>query len=412
MLGKWLVRLTSGLLIASTASMFPVFCVQAQTFWVFNHGVSDYPEAFNYLTSNLGLGTSQASSRHRNIDFNRDSTTKTLMDQAARVSLDLSLNIYAPKAKNLIFVGQSQGGLRTRRFLQQEIYKPDSKVRASQVKGLALIGTPNYGAAAAANYPDFLNQVRSIVNVTLTFSVIGAVFINDVNNLKNTVEKLIAQGFGGPSLTQMKPGSYFLQELNNVSRCTTKDSTSNKTVLWTTKEITTSSTNCSSSNYPTFRPIPKDTYVMSIVGQQSSLEKVPDPRGGGDLKPLTIAAASAILAGVFYAGSFIPIVGLGLLPIAVALTGLTVLLLALQAMWNGMIGSTRHDILISEESQELQNARGVGGKFLATRRLPTALHADITSNRFSRSRDDRFELRNGDTLAALRFLNQTVEGSR
>ena len=147
MLGKWLVRLTSGLLIASTASMFPVFCVQAQTFWVFNHGVSDSPETFNYLTSSLGLGIGQSSPRHRSVDILDQSTTTTLMDQAARVSRDLSQNIYAPKAKNLIFVGQSQGGLRTRRFLQWEIYKPDSKVRASQAKGLALIGTPNYPAS-------------------------------------------------------------------------------------------------------------------------------------------------------------------------------------------------------------------------------------------------------------------------
>ena len=408
MLGRWLVRLTSGLLIASVASMFPVFCVRAQTFWVFNHGVSDSPEAFNYLTSSLGLGTSRASSKHRNIDILGDSTSKTLMDQAARVSLDLSLNLYAPKAKNLIFVGQSQGGLRTRRFLQQEIYKPSSKVRPSQVKGLALIGTPNYGAAAAANYPDFLNQVRTIVNVTLTFSVIGSVFIKDVNNLKDTLEKNIARGFGGPSLTQMKPGSDFLDELNNISRCTTKTSTSNRTTLWTTKEVATSSTSCSSGGYPTFKPIPKDTYVMSIVGQQSSLEKLPSPLGG-DLKPLTLATASAILTGVFFAASFIPFIGAASLPIAVALAGLTVLLLALQLMWNGMIGSNRHDILISEESQELRDARGIGGKFLQTRKLQQALHADITSGRFSTSRDDRFELRSIDTRNALADLKATVE---
>ncbi len=408
MLGKWLVRLTSGLLIACVTSMFPVFCVRAQTFWVFNHGVSDSPEAFNYLTSNLGLGTSRASSKHRNIDILGDSTSKTLMDQAARVSLDLSLNVYAPKAKNIILVGQSQGGLRTRRFLQQEIYKPSSKVRPNQIKGLALIGTPNYGAAAAANYPNFLNQVRTIINVTLTFSVIGSVFIKDVNNLKDTAEKTIARGFGGPSLTQMKPGSDFLDELNNISRCTTITSTSNRTTLWTTKQVATSDTNCSSGGYPTFKPIPKDTYVMSIVGQQSNLEKVPDPRGGY-IRPQSLAVSSAILTGYFFALSFIPFIGAGFLPIAVALAGLTVLLLALQLMWNGMVGSNRHDILISEESQELQNARGIGGKFLSTRRLPEALHADITGGRFNTSRDDRFELKSFRTLSALNELKQAAE---
>ena len=409
MLGKWLVRLTSGLLIASTASMFPVFCVRAQTFWVFNHGVSDSPEAFNYLTSSLGLGTSRASSKHRNIDILGESTTTTLMAQAARVSLDLSLNIYAPKAKDLIFVGQSQGGLRTRRFLQQEIYFPSSKVRPEQVKGLALIGTPNYGAAAAANYPGFINQVHAVVSTTLAFTVVGAIFIRDVQNLRNTLEDSVRLGFGGPSLTQMKPDSYFLRELNNVNSCTTQNRTSNQTALWTIKQVATSATNCSSSGYPTFKPIPKDTYVMSIVGQQSSLEKVPDPRGGGDLKPLSIAASSAILAGVFYAASFIPFATPFTLPVAIALTGLTVLLLALQAMWNGMIGSNRHDILISEESQELQNARGIGGRFLSTRRLPTALHADLTSGRFSTARDDRFELRSFGTLTALNDLKQAAE---
>lgn len=32
MVGTWFTRLVSGLLVASTISMFPVFCAQAQTF--------------------------------------------------------------------------------------------------------------------------------------------------------------------------------------------------------------------------------------------------------------------------------------------------------------------------------------------------------------------------------------------
>lgn len=277
-------------------------------------------------------------------------------------------------------------------------------VHTGQVKGLALIGVPNCGAAAAANYPGFINQLEAVVSITLTYTVIGVPLIGAVIEQKRVLLQNIEKAYGGRSLPDMKPGSPFLNQLNNVPGCTTRNSVTNRSVLWAVKQIATSSTSCGSGGNGSFSSIPSNTYVMSVVGQNSSLESA--GRTFTDtLTPLEIGAASTILAAAFWAAAF-PTFG-ATIPIAMALTGLAILMLSLQLLWNGMIGSDRHDILISEDSQELKN-RGIGGRFLATRRLPQALHADISSNRFSRARDDRFELRNGDTLAALRFLNETV----
>lgn len=299
---RWLTKSVSFLLALSVFLLYPSFCAKAQTFWVFNHGVSDIPASFNYLTRNLGLSSTQ----YRSPDFREDSTTKTLMDQAVRLRTDLDLNAYAPRAKKIILVGHSQGGLRARRYLQRELTRDSSRpVNTSKIRGLALIGTPNYGAHAAINYPGFLDQVEAIVAITLTYTVIGTPLLNEVRSFKNfLVNQLIPARFGGPSLTQMKPGSPFLSELNNYSltACTTRSTSSTASFLWGTKQITSSSQSCGTGTYPGFKGIPSNTYVMSIVGQNSSLANAASAYNV-PTNQYEIAAASTALAAFFYAAS-------------------------------------------------------------------------------------------------------------
>lgn len=203
----------------------------------------------------------------------------------------------------------------------------------------------------------------------------------------------------------MKPNSPFLNALNNVPGCTTRTSTSSQSVLWVANQIATPSTSCGSGGNADFGRIPSNTYVMNIVGQNSSLESA--SRAFTDSSsPLEIGAAATILAAAFWAA--FPSFG-ATVAIAVALTGLAILMLSLQLLWNGMVGSSRHDLLISEDSQELRNAGGIGGRFLATRKLPQAFHADLTGSRFSSASDDRFELRSLTTRNALIELRLRAE---
>lgn len=408
MLNKWRTKLTSSLLILSVFLLYPTFCAKAQTFWVFNHGVSDHPSSFSYLRSNLGLSTTQFQAPN----FQVGSTTTTLMDQAAKLNSNISTNLYAQRANKIILVGHSQGGLRARRYLQRELTRDASKlVNTSKVRGLALIGTPNYGAHAAANYPNLLNQIEAITAITLTYTVVGVPLLGAIRELKTLYRDELKMMFGGPSLTQMKPGSPFLSELNNysLSACTTRNTSSNMSFLWGTKQVASSSQSCGTGNFPGFKDIPSNTFVMNIVGQNSSLANAADTAGLA-VNHYEAAAIATVLASFFYAASFF-LPGIAI-PVAVALTGFIVLMLALQAMWNGMIGSGKHDILVSEESQELRNARGIGGNFLLTRKLPQALHADIRGTRSSTARNDNFELRSLATRTALIGLRDTVNQSK
>jgi hypothetical protein len=77
-------------------------------------------------------------------------------------------------------------------------------------------------------------------------------------------------------------------------------------------------------------------------------------------------------------------------------------------MWNAMIGSDRHDVLISEDSQELKNLRGVGGRSpFIVRRLPEAVHSGPDGT----ARNDKIELRSFRTQTALGELRRLVEGN-
>lgn len=193
-------------------------------------------------------------------------------------------------------------------------------------------------------------------------------------------------------------------QLNNVPTCTNRVTSSTQKVLWVTKSLSTPSVSCPTGSNPNFKPIPSKTRVMNIVGQNNSLDDLVTELGSPTTVTFVAVAATTIAAALWAANFF---VGGALTGEAVAVTILAALMWSLQALWNAMIGSGRHDGLISEDSQELKNLRGIGGIFVDTVKLPTAVHA----GRRGTTQNDKIELRSLTTRRALENLQRLVQSN-
>lgn len=250
--------------------------------------------------------------------------------QASNVG-NLYLGEMNSRSNPTIVIGHSMGGLRARRFAQNN---------SSQVYGMITIGSPNWGAPIIQNVPAqaaYLEQKA----VQATFPIGGPVLLfarlffnwSLLGVLKDQVG--IAVSGSEPGLQDMVPNSDFLKGLNNLT-CT---AWSGFLWWWT----------C--SQYSPQYAIPNNIYTASIIGYNNSLYTLAPDAQPKIAEYANIANNTAGILAVLVPLSF----GI-LLPNFIAAVELRDILYNFEPWYKTyVVGSQQGDAVVPYNSQDIYN---------------------------------------------------------
>ena len=316
------------------------YAMAQNVFWVFSHGIRGTGSDFYTLQNGLGVYNSGS------ISYSYDWANQTLVNQAIDLAGDIN-TVPNLSTSKVILVGQSQGGLRVRQYLQQTGTSSTYSAARNRVRSLAVIGAPNYGAPIANNGPGLVSQALSAVSGIFTY---GLWLPGAYGALQPTIygaSQKIIDNYVGAGINEMRPGSDFVNRLNNApyQTCSWQSYSHTHYFLWFSWSETHWYKVCPETNYPGFNPIPSNVATMNIIGQNSNLDNWLragfSPAADRQMWAIAATAVAALAWGLAF-WTF----GLTA-PAAIAFTNIAIFLWALPAMWARALGSDRNDILIT-----------------------------------------------------------------
>ncbi len=296
------------------------YAYAATVSFVLGHGVQSNATSMNSIVG-FARGAGVADIHNASYDWNGSSIASQANAMANAV-------INTPGEK-VALVGHSMGGIRARQVVENNLYG-NPKIAA-----LVTIGAPNFGEAA-------INNGVTAIDVGAMLIWAGTVGLGTpvlplVGVLRNSID-----AFAGATKEELRPGSAMINNLNRAGG------------------------------------IPSSVYTVSIVGQNNDLRAWLPSVGVGSGVPDALGITSAGLAAILWANCWY---AWWLVPLAILFSTAAGVMFGIQGVYNSIIGSDRHDILIPEDSQNLyQNGAAVGGRRLtlgsvgATEFLRNAYH--------------------------------------
>ncbi len=289
---------------------------------------------------------------------------------------------------SLILVGQSQGGIRARTWLQLQAgriphpYQDTTRAGTElielkyKIDGLATISSPNLGGPALKFGVGKLRREVFILNSGLIAPLTaGAGFFSFTPGLDQMVQDLGNNIVNkNPGVVQMQPESSLLKLLNGASTngCVRQTYYQTVKVGMTKWRFPTHYTLCPVGAKD--QTIPTTTALMSIRTANSDPDAMFEALTNGKVTK-SLRTGLAVVFGYYFALftgiSFIPFQWWAI-PIAIACGTVFRLLIRLPAIYNEVIGSTYHDGLFPVASQAIPT--NVGGYWHQRRQIPEALH--------------------------------------
>jgi len=272
-----------------------------------------------------------------------DWKNKTIPNQA----VDLGNLIQGSQAnvQNIVLIGHSQGGLRSREYVQH-LNGQYASSGASKVIGLVTIGSPNYGAPIVNNAYSVVGFLSLTAGAALSFfsGYTATAFTGGAYEAaKAVLNNLI--GAGGPN---MAPGSPFLASINTPGASG-------------------------------FAPIPSNIATLEVRGNNNEIDAlVGSSQADTRAKRQDAATAFTILAGASWAVAWF--FGLSI-PAAIAFTAIAALLWGLPAFWRTfVVGSNEGDGVVPYTNQVIrQNNVNIGGSsYQRQTNLPSGTHIGPT----------------------------------
>jgi pimeloyl-ACP methyl ester carboxylesterase len=378
------------------------YAMTQDLYWVFSHGIRADGSGFNTLRSSLGVTSTSIAD-----DYNWKG--QTLANQAVELAKDINA-ISTVSTKKLVVVGHSQGGLRVRQYVQQTGDGATYRADRDRVRGLAVIGTPNYGAPIANNGPILVAQAFNSVAAVFTYGVWLPGAYAALQPPIYSASQWIIDDYVGAAIDEMRPDSTFVNRLNNAPQqsCNWQSYTHRHYFLWWSWSETHWYEVCEDVDFSGFKPIPSNVATMNIIGQNSHFDNWVRASFPPILDRQFWAVASTAISALLWA---LALTTFGAtIPAAIAFTNLAIFLWALPAMWARALGSDKNDILIPEYSQTLRwkerSPGNIGGdpNFSRVVKLPKAYH----SGTFANTTTYTTELKDPSTLQALKDLRDRV----
>lgn len=337
-----------------------------------------------------------------------------------------SVNQLARDVDKMILVGHSQGGLRSREFLQSVGDRNgDFSLARSKVTGLVTMGSPLNGAAIAQNAPGFAAWNIGLLftsSMASSFWASGqasawqgpaaaiAAAVVPILITNHVVNDVVGAGRG-----DMSPNSAMVGRHNNY-QCRWVLTKQASQVGMGSFSVGQWTQVCDMQN-PAYRPLPARVAVMNVVGQDNHLDHFVGLNGhpikvmadavgllngipianwvSTPLSNLLTAIATAtngeavwvaarmgtatyfgVLAAATWAIAWMPW-NWWQIPAAIAQTALATEFAALPWVWNAVVvGSGRGDSIVPEDSQNymFRNAARLGIGVAMIRNLPDAHH--------------------------------------
>lgn len=359
-----------------SSSMGSVSLAQfANTDFYAEHGIG--PETQNGGGVNMATVASWAksyspSSNAYNLNYN--TTANGIESQAALLRNNINSNSWN---KNVILIGHSMGGLRSR-YYSQYLARYDNKV--PQIKGLLTLDSPNNGAPLINNAPIVLTRIETDVNVAM----LG--FAKPILNTFTGMEgfkDLPATAFffnGAQGAQDLKPQSPFLNKLNNLSMV-------NENCRWVSSGwwiFTQWYQICDRVPDRGNAPIPDSIVTGSIKGTANNIfDSYPLGRAGAI--GVSIISAAAVAGYMALAPATF---GFSLIPAGYA-SDLFNIASNAQAFWkSNVVGSWEGDGIVPYDSQSIYSANSnIGGKGKHEYKLPVSHSGAIGVTSDSRAKE-------------------------
>ena len=379
-------RIVIRILVITLFGFFPMQMALAQRIdFLYSHGYGLDGSSSNELRDELSSilspspefrapSVSEENTRSQSITEQAESLDQPLSDLAAEVSND-----------GVILVGQSQGGIRAREYLQGVSLQSGFGADRDKIVGLATISSPNDGSNLISYGIPYLRGELQTLN-TLATITIPPVYLG-VRDAINNFTDTLSEDFGleEPGVQDMALDSPLLSRINNMEYedCTWTSYEHKHYFLWIFPYTHTHwEQECVTVEPVDFEPIPDTVATMSIITANNDTDDlikdfINDNAFG--VNRLALGGFVTILAGIAWAFAFFP----WLIPVAVALTALATFIFNVPFMHQTVVGGQAHDGLFTEETQDIyrRDANGevipefdIGGYFKATRRIPEAFH--------------------------------------
>lgn len=269
-----------------------------------------------------------------------------MLDEPLTELTDLSSN------DGVILVGQSQGGIRAREYLQNLSLQDGFGTSRDKIVGLATISSPNDGSNLISYGIPYLRGELQTLNTlsTISFPPTYAYVRTSINEFTDS----LAEDFGinEPGVQDMALDSPLLSRINNMEYedCIWTSYEHKHYFLWVFPYTHTHwEQECVTVEPVDFEPIPDTVATMSIITANNDTDKlISDFTGVGNFGTLRIGLGTlvTVLAGIAWAFAFFP----WLIPVAVAFTALAAFIFNLPFMHQTVVGGDAHDGLFTEET--------------------------------------------------------------
>ena len=349
---------------------------------------------YTYMPDHAGPGSGGDDDRENDADSDITSQailqrtvtdTDSITRQARMLDEPLTKLTKLEGNDGVILVGQSQGGIRAREYLQNVSLKDGLGAGRDKIVGLATISSPNDGSNLISHGVPYLRGELQTLN-TLSTIALPPIYLGVRDEINYFVDGLVDEfGLDQPGVQDMALDSPLLKRINNMEYETCEWASRKETryFLWIFPyTYTIWYQECLTVQPEGFEPVPDDVATMSIITANNDTDKlIADFTGSGNFGPNRIALGAfvTILAGVAWGFAFFP----WLIPVAIALTALATFIFNLPFMHQSVVGGQAHDGLFTEETQDMyrRDANGevipefdIGGYFKETRRIPEAFH--------------------------------------
>jgi hypothetical protein len=372
----WLKNATVYLCIVGSLVLYPGKLIEAQQAqFVYTPGFNLSSTSSDGFTASLQAlyGASNVSVKDAPNPYSSDASTP-IANQTANVKLQVGTN-----PSNLILVGQSQGGVRARTFLQLQA----TAAQKAGIRGLATISSPNQGGPVLNTGMVIIIREAVILSAFTRIPgldrVVPTALLDTILHIQT---EYLRSGYT-PGITDMKVGSPLLNSLNNPSN---GQSISQRKCHWTTYYVTQrfmwwtyrqarQVQVCETVQVPTVdNRIPSNVTVMSIVSGNSSADAMMSSLSKGKFTATTrigLATVFSLWTSIFFATGFLPFQWWAF-AVASTCAGIAQFLWRFPSIYNQTIGSSSHDGLFPTRNQVVPT--NAGGRATATYVISEALH--------------------------------------
>jgi hypothetical protein len=381
-LKQWLKNTTVYLCIVGSLVLYPGQLMKAQqASFVYTPGFNLSSTSSDGFTASLkalygvdATGKSNVLIRDAENPYDSDSAY-SIANQTSNIKATVGS---APSG--LILVGQSQGGVRARTFLQLQA----TPAQEAGIRGLATISSPNKGGPVfTQGFGVLIRESAILAGFTRIPGLDRIVPTALLDTILYVHTNFLRESYT-PGITDMKVGSSLLNSLNNPTngqavsqrKCYWKTYYETKRFMWWTYKQARQVQICETVQIPTAdNRIPANVKVMSIVSGNSSADAMMNSLSGGKFNATTrigLATVFSLWTGIFFATGFLPFQWWAF-AVSATCFGIVQFLWRFPGIYNEAIGSNSHDGLFPTSRQVVPvSAGGKGGNL--RRDIPNALH--------------------------------------